>query len=242
MSLPDTYSPPISASVPGSPYQLKSDPYSSHSLILSALGEGRGRRVLDVGAAHGYLSELLTARGFHVTGIEGDPLLAEIARTKCASLHLADLDLPLPPLDGPFDAILYGDVLEHLKNPLRILKSLNENLKPGGLAIVSVPNVAHLWIRIQLLAGNFQYTDRGILDRTHLRFFTLSSFRSFLRDADLDILRLLATPVPLPLLVPTRFQGRLFRALHALNAAAARSWKSLLAFQFVAVAQKRGSR
>jgi len=65
------------------PYQLKDDPYSSHSVILSLLGEGRGRRALDAGAADGFLAEILTARGFRVTAVERDPVQVERARAKC---------------------------------------------------------------------------------------------------------------------------------------------------------------
>jgi 2-polyprenyl-3-methyl-5-hydroxy-6-metoxy-1,4-benzoquinol methylase len=74
--------------VMGSPYEFKADPYSSHSVILSCLGEGRGLRLLDVGAANGYLAERLGARGFEVTCIESDRSLAARASTKCSALVL----------------------------------------------------------------------------------------------------------------------------------------------------------
>lgn len=221
-----------------SPYQLKTDPYSSHSLILSLLGEGYGRRLLDVGAADGFLAEKLSGQGFDVTCLEGNGSLAEKAKTKCSALIVADLDGTLPELPASFDAIVYGDVLEHLKDPLRLLSGLNHYLKPEGVVIISVPNVSHLWVRFHLLMGRFEYADRGILDRTHLRFFTLSSFQQLLRDANLKPIQLFSTPVPLPLVVPQRYQGRIFRAIHALNAASSRSWKGLLAYQFVALARR----
>jgi len=105
--------------------------------------------------------------------------------------------------------------------------------------IVSVPNVAHLWVRLSLLAGRFHYTDRGILDRTHLRFFTRRTLLELLRAAGLTVVELAVTPVPLPLVVPPRWHGRWLPHVHALSAGAARGWPGGLAYQFVAVCHAR---
>jgi len=219
-------------------YQLKSDPHSSHALILRRLGDGRGRRALDVGAADGFLAELLTRQGWQVTALERDPEQAAKARGRCHEVIVADLDEAAPRLEGAFDAIVYGDVLEHLSDPLPALVALNRSLAPGGRILVSVPNVAHLWVRLSLLLGRWDYADRGILDRTHVRFFTRRSFTRFLGDAGLEIEELVATPAPLPLVVPTRFHGGVLDAVHRLSAGAARLWKGGLAYQFVAVCRR----
>ena len=221
-----------------SPYQLKSDPYSSHAVILSRLGEGRGRRALDVGAADGFLAELLTRQGWQVTALERDPAQAAKARGRCHEVIVTDLDEAAPRLQGLFDAIVYGDVLEHLSDPLPVLVALDRALAADGRVIVSVPNVAHLWVRFSLALGRWDYADRGILDRTHLRFFTKRSFAALLRDAGLSVEELVATPVPLPLVVPPRLHGRALDAVHALSAGAARAWKGGLAYQFVAVCRR----
>ncbi len=221
-----------------SPYQLKSDPYSSHAVILSWLGEGRGRRALDVGAADGFLAELLTRQGWQVTALERDPAQAAKARGRCHEVIVADLDQAAPRLEGSFDAIVYGDVLEHLNDPLPVLVALDRALAADGRVIVSVPNVAHLWVRFSLALGRWDYADRGILDRTHLRFFTKRSFAALLRDAGLSVEELVATPVPLPLVVPPRLHGRALDAVHALSAGAARAWMGGLAYQFVAVCRR----
>jgi 2-polyprenyl-3-methyl-5-hydroxy-6-metoxy-1,4-benzoquinol methylase len=226
----------------GSVYQLKSDPHSSHAVILRRLGEGQGRRALDVGAADGFLAELLTRQGWQVTALERDPAQAAKARGRCHEVIVADLDEAAPRLEGSFDAIVYGDVLEHLSDPLPVLVSLNRSLGPGGRVIVSVPNVAHLWVRLSLLLGRWEYADRGILDRTHVRFFTRQSFARFLGDAGLTIEELVATPVPLPLVVPTRFHGGVLDAVHGLSAGAARIWKGGLAYQLVAVCRRAAAR
>jgi 2-polyprenyl-3-methyl-5-hydroxy-6-metoxy-1,4-benzoquinol methylase len=218
-----------------STYRLKDDPYSSHSLILSRLGEGRGRRALDVGAADGFLAERLTAHGWNVTALERDPELAARAHGRCKEVVVADLEAPPPLLHGPFDAIVYGDVLEHLSDPRAVLATLGGNLASGGTVVVSVPNVAHLRIRLSLMMGNFDYMDRGILDRTHLRFFTRRTFVELLRSAGLAIAELAVTPVPLPLVVPRRWHGRALDLVHALSAVTARAWPGGLAYQFVAV-------
>ncbi len=221
-----------------SPYELKSDPYSSHAVILSRLGEGRGRRALDVGAADGFLAELLTRQGWEVTALERDPARAAKARGRCREVIVADLDRAAPQLQGLFDAIVYGDVLEHLNDPLPVLVALDRALAADGRVIVSVPNVAHLWVRFSLALGRWDYADRGILDRTHLRFFTRRSFAALLRDAGLSVEDFVATPVPLPLVLPSRLHGRALDAVHALSAAAARAWKGGLAYQFVAVCRR----
>lgn len=221
-----------------SPYQLKSDPYSSHAVILARLGEGRGRRALDVGAADGFLAELLTRQGWQVTALERDPTQAAKARGRCHEVIVADLDAAAPRLEGTFAAIVYGDVLEHLSDPLPVLVALNRSLAPGGRVIVSVPNVAHLWVRLSLLLGRWDYAERGILDRTHLRFFTRRSFVRFLGDAGLAVEELVATPLPLPLVVPPRLHGGLLDAVHGLSAVAARVWKGGLAYQLVGVCRR----
>ncbi len=228
------------ASIADSPYQSKkSDAYSSHSLILRLAGEGSGRRLLDVGAAHGYLAAELRSQGFWVTGLEADRVLGEEAAKHCDQFLQLNLDDPLPAFLQPFDVMVFGDVLEHLKNPLSVLRQLTASLHEDGAAIVSLPNVANIYVRLSLLLGRFDYQDRGILDRTHLHFFTRKSFREFLEDAGLEPERLTATPIPLPLVVPKRCQGRLFSAVHAMNAALARVWPTLFGYQFVAVARRK---
>ena len=220
-------------------YTLKADPYSSHSVILGWLAEGRGRRLLDVGAADGLLSRHLTARGWKVTGIEADPALAAAAAPHCERMVVAHLDRGVPPLDGDFDVVVCGDVLEHLADPAAVLVALTRLLTAGGHVVISVPNVAHLWIRLSLLAGRFDYVDRGILDRTHLRFFTRRTLEALVAGAGLEIMRRAVTPVPLVLAVPPRWHGRMLDAVHAASAAATRALPRLLGYQFVVLARRR---
>jgi 2-polyprenyl-3-methyl-5-hydroxy-6-metoxy-1,4-benzoquinol methylase len=219
-------------------YLLKPDPHSSHSVMLAWLGAGQGRRLLDVGAADGLLSRSLSDAGWRVTAIEADPALAEAGRPYCERMVVSDLDRELPDLDAPFDAIVYGDVLEHLIDPLRTVQGLNQWLAPGGRVLISVPNVAHLLIRLSLLMGRFDYFDRGILDRTHLRFFTDRSLRRLLGAAGLVIVRRTATAVPLYQVVPKAWHGRLLDVAHAVSAALSRALPRLLGYQFVVVAER----
>ncbi|MGD1017739.1 MAG: class I SAM-dependent methyltransferase [Verrucomicrobiia bacterium] len=221
-------------------YQSKvDDPYSSHSVILRSVGDGKGKRLLDVGSAQGVLAQRFTERGFEVTCVEGSPELAALGKDKCHEMIVADLDKPLPQLNGQFDVIVYGDILEHLRNPMEVFTGFNRCLRPGGQVIVSVPNMAHLWVRLNLLLGRYEYADRGILDRTHLRFFTLSSFRRFLSEAGLEYEWIVGTPVPLFLVVPRRYHGRWLWTLQAFNAMVTRGWKTMFGFQFVALAHPR---
>ena len=220
-------------------YTLKTDPFSSHSIMLDWLADGHGRRLLDVGAADGLLGRHLTERGWKVTGIEADPAMAAAGATHCERMLVADLNRGVPALDGVFDAIVCGDVLEHVADPSEVLRALVRALAPGGDVVVSVPNVAHLWVRLSLLAGRFEYTDRGILDRTHLRFFTRRTLDALLAAADLRTVRRVATPVPLYQVVSPRWHGGALAAVHAVSAAAARALPRVLGYQFVVQARRR---
>src|SRR5262245_36577260 len=218
-----------------SPYVSKeSDPTSSHAVILALAGEGRGRRLLDVGSADGVLARRFAEQGFDVTCVERDPVLAARATGRGCRVVEADLDRGVPTFRETYDVLVFADVIEHLHRPETVMRDLLPALAPGGMVIVSVPNVAHLWIRASLLFGRFAYADRGILDRTHLRFFTLRSFRAFLRETGLRPERVLVTPAPLPLVVPERFHGAWLRGVQRLHHLAARTWKGGLTYQFVA--------
>jgi 2-polyprenyl-3-methyl-5-hydroxy-6-metoxy-1,4-benzoquinol methylase len=228
-------------SVPSPRYVLKPDPHSSHSVILRWLGEGRGRKLLDVGAADGLLSRRLTELGWRVTAIEGDPALAQAGARYCERMITLNLDREIPVGEGPFDVIVYGDVLEHLVDPLRILVELDRSLAAGGFVVISVPNIAHLWIRLLLLFGRFDYLDRGILDHSHLRFFTERSLRAMLADAGLLIERFTATPAPLYQILPVSWHRRWVAATHSVNALIARKVRRLLGYQFIVLAHPKSA-
>ncbi|MGE5235495.1 MAG: class I SAM-dependent methyltransferase [Acidobacteriota bacterium] len=215
-------------------YVLKDFPHSSHRTLVSWVGQDPAR-ILDVGAARGFLGELLGQVGHTVVGIERDPEAARLAAPHYAALHVADAqhlgDIP----EAPFDVIVAGDVLEHLAEPLAALRDLVGMLAPGGRVIVTVPNVAFLAIRVGLACGRFDYRPRGILDGTHLRFFTWRSLHRLCVDAGLRVVRMSGIPPPLPLVHP-RFARWPLRALLEAAAIAARLWPTLFAYQLAAEA------
>ena len=162
------------------------DSNTSHGIILEMIGTGK--RVLDVGCATGYLARLLSERGNQVVGIEIDAVAASQAepwleRIVIGDLEKLDLDSELEA--DRFDAIVLADVLEHLSDPLAVLRQTPSLLRPGGSVIVSIPNVAHGAVRLALLGGHFDYQPLGLLDDTHLRFFTRSTVDDLLRAAGL---------------------------------------------------------
>lgn len=160
----------------------------THAMLVRLVP--RSTRVLDVGCASGYLGQLLAAQGCTVVGIERDAEQAQVARSSGAyvAVYENDLDdtMPTLPLNG-FDVILCGDVLEHLREPVGSLTRLRALLAHSGLLVVSLPNIAHATVRLQLLVGRFRYTDRGILDRTHLHFYTHESARAFIDSAGFQV-------------------------------------------------------
>ena len=136
-----------------------------------------------------------------------------------------------------YDVIVLGDILEHLAAPEAVLQRLVDLQRPGSTFIISVPNIANLWVRLSLLMGRFNYADRGILDRTHLRFFTRKTLLAMLNRTGLEIMTIQVTPIPLEL-VSRLFISLPGRWLHAGFARLTSILPTLLGYQFVAKARK----
>jgi 2-polyprenyl-3-methyl-5-hydroxy-6-metoxy-1,4-benzoquinol methylase len=164
------------------------NPTTSHSLAVLLVPPGS--TVLDIGAADGSVARPLVARGCRVWGIESDADAAEKARAVCERVIVGDveqLDLETDLEGRRFDVVLLLDVLEHLHDPLAVLTHARQFLAPGGRVITSIPNVAHGAVRLSLMSGTFTYTETGLLDKTHLRFFDRRSAEALIRGAGLHI-------------------------------------------------------
>jgi len=161
-----------------------SDPESSHSRVLRMVKPGS--RVLEIGCATGYMTRYLTKElGCEVTTVEIDEVAASIARPFSHRIIVADieaLDVKEVFKPGYFDHIILADVLEHLKDPRDCLKRLNPYLKDDGSLLISIPNAAHGSLALELLDGRWDYRKTGLLDSTHLRFFTISTFLNLLEE------------------------------------------------------------
>ena len=155
---------------------------------IQALVPRSARRILDVGCAAGALGQALKARqDCEVTGVETVPDAAEAARAVLDRVHLGDIALVASSLpQSYFDCIVLADVLEHLVDPARVLAALRPLLAPGGQFILSIPNVRHWSVVRALLEGRWDYAEAGLLDRTHLRFFTRATIEELLRDVGLE--------------------------------------------------------
>jgi len=145
---------------------------------------GTGKRVLDVGCGRGQMGQLLSERfDCVVTGIEINPeFAAECRGYQQVLIGSAEDEAVLTSLSERFDIILCGDVLEHLRQPEIPLRAFHQLIAPGGRLLISVPNVAQVRLRLRLLLGKWDYTSEGIMDRTHLRWFTLSSVRAMVTE------------------------------------------------------------
>jgi len=151
---------------------------------------------LDVGCGAGITSEYLKQHigVTHTVGIEQQAEIAEQARTRLDAVYTLSAesdDLPFQPLD--FDLLLFADILEHLIDPWRTLKKYLQFLKPGGLVLISVPNVQNWKMIFNLIRGRWNYSSSGLLDRDHLRFFTMKTARQMVHHAELSVIKTRAT-------------------------------------------------
>lgn len=150
-------------------------------------------RVLEIGCGSGATLAWMKSIGLagHTTGIELSPQMAEVASKNADELHIGDAEMLLDDVASApvYDLVLCLDVLEHFVDPWRMIEKISHVLKPGGLVVASIPNVRHFSVLGPLLfKGRWDYEEAGILDHTHLRFFTKASAASLLQTNDLDVI------------------------------------------------------
>ena len=177
-------------------YESKSGFDSSHDRLRDWLARRSPRRVLDLGCADGSLGAALRAAGHEVIGVDVEQ--APGVTERLDEFVQADLEQGLPPgVAKGVDVVVAADVFEHLRHPEQLLAQLAEQLPEGATVVASVPNFGHWYPRARVLAGRFDYDRRGILDGTHLRFFTRRSFERLVRSQGWSVVRREYTGLPL---------------------------------------------
>jgi 2-polyprenyl-3-methyl-5-hydroxy-6-metoxy-1,4-benzoquinol methylase len=223
----------------GERYVWKEIPGSSHDLLRRRiLALPPGLRLLDLGAAGGHLGRAVRSRCSYLAGVEPDASLPRSAREGYDDWREVDA-MRAGDWDRPFDVVVCADVLEHLSSPEAMLARIHDWLHPDGILLVSLPNVANVSIRAALLMGRFRYTDRGILDRSHLSFYTRSSARQLLAESGFRVTALEPTAMPYELALPALSRVPLVGAVRLFAQATARAWPTLFGYQFVFEALRR---
>jgi methionine biosynthesis protein MetW len=222
------------------PYEARQSPDTAHARILDWVGGRPPGRVLDLGCGDGHRASELRAAGHYVVGV--DVSAADGVKDSVDEFVQADLDGGLPPgLDGPFDVVIAADVLGHVRRPELILEELHRLLAPSGVVIASVPNFGHWYPRLRVMAGRFDYDRRGILDRTHVRFFTGRSFERLLAVQGWKVARRGHMGLPLEVIGrraagspdDARSQAPLRDWARRIDAMAVRARPPLFAYQFL---------
>jgi 2-polyprenyl-3-methyl-5-hydroxy-6-metoxy-1,4-benzoquinol methylase len=151
-----------------------------------------GSRVLDVGAGNGLLAQVLHAsrRDIVIDGVEPSPHAAALAAPHYRRFHTGFVEELLATSTEPYDFVVLADVIEHVADPLAFLRQLIDELRRETRFVIDTPNVAFGTVRLALLNGQFAYVDSGLLERTHLRFFTLTTLEQLVAALGLHIEKL----------------------------------------------------
>jgi glycosyltransferase involved in cell wall biosynthesis len=216
----------------GAEYALKDSDESSHAVILRWLRQMPPSRILDLGCSGGLLADRARALGHEVTGV--DVLDLPEVRDRVDHFIQGDLDNGLPreaAAGGPFDVVLAADVLEHVRMPELVLDQARNVLAPRGVLVASVPNFGHWYARGRTALGLFDYDERGIFDRGHVRFFTRRGLLRRLRAAGFVVVRSQATGLPLEMLAGS--DGPIVRTLRAVDRFAVSMRPTLFGYQLV---------
>ena len=223
-------------------YTFKDFEGSSHRILKELIERHspRGGTLLDLGAAGGELGASLRDRFTRTIGFEYNVDCLVDLRGRFNGVVVADLER-VKALPANVDAIVLADVLEHLRSPARALGLVRDALADGGRAYISVPNIANITVRLGLLFGIFEYRDRGILDHTHLRFYTMRTIRRELESAGFRILEVRGSSVPVRLIIGKYTPEFLLRAFERMLTWVTRLWRALFAYQIILVASPRAN-
>jgi 2-polyprenyl-3-methyl-5-hydroxy-6-metoxy-1,4-benzoquinol methylase len=219
-------------------YRLHRDPRSSHQQIAGLVQSLKLSPILDVGAAQGMLGHLIQGSGLVIDAVEANPQWAQEARPYYRNTWASIVqDAPLPARE--YKLVVCADVLEHTPDPVAVLQRLREAAAEDATFIISLPNVAHLAVRLMLLFGYFPKMERGILDRTHLQFLTRDTALDMLNKAGLTVQSVRATGIPLDEVWKTG-EGKLpFRVMQRMQHLALDIAPRLFAMQWVIVARQQ---
>lgn len=224
----------------GPEYGMKESEGSSHRVILELLDGAEPARVLDVGCSGGLLALQLRDRGHHVTGVdlyEGPGI-----DDRMDTFVQANLEDGLPDeIGGGFDIAIAADVLEHVRNSDMLLQQIGARLAPGGRVLISLPNFGHWYPRLRTLLGVFDYDQRGILDKTHVRFFTRRSLLKMIRKNGFEVVEMRVTGLPIDV-VGTAGPGLVRRVVSAIDGVLVKLRPTLFGYQFVVDARPRPAR
>jgi len=222
-------------------YVWKEIPGSSHDVLRRRIRAlPAGLRLLDLGAAGGYLGRAVRDRCSYLAGVEPDETLLPAAREGYDDWRSADA-LHAGSWEAPFDAVVCADVLEHVARPADVLARVRDCLKSGGVLLASLPNIANISVRLALLVGRFRYADRGILDGTHLAFFTRRTARELIEESGFRITAIEPTSMPYELALPRLARPPWNGTTRAIARMSARLWPTMFGYQFVFEAVKEES-
>jgi 2-polyprenyl-3-methyl-5-hydroxy-6-metoxy-1,4-benzoquinol methylase len=199
-------------------------------------------RVLEIGCANGFMSAKMKEKGCVVTGVELDSDFAKKAKENLREVVIGNIEDEnvLKAIKGKFNHIMFGDILEHLTDPFKVVKSLLSSLSPQGTIIASLPNICIWWMRRDMLRGRFLYTDTGLLDRTHLRFFSYCTAKQFFNDLNLDIKDIFITSNDYPLKQRLiKLMPRFTRSFERFGDTLAKKRPNLFGFHFVFVVRQK---
>ena len=220
-------------------YTFKDFEGSSHRILIDLIRRhSPGGTLLDLGAAGGELGAALRDHFDRTIGFEFNVDCVPTLRNCFDQAVITDLEKVkrLPP---NADAIVLADVLEHLRSPTSALQLVRESLAPEGKVFISVPNIANITVRLGLLFGVFEYRDRGILDYTHLRFYTKRTIRREVENAGFQILEMSGSSVPIRLIVGKFTPDPILRIGERLLTWLTRLWRGLFAYQIILVAARK---
>jgi glycosyltransferase involved in cell wall biosynthesis len=219
----------------GEEYAIKEDPDSSHAMLLRYFDDATPGTVLDLGCSGGLLAEGIAKRGHRAIGV--DAIEIDGVRDRVAEFYVADLSKGLPSeIEYDVDYVVMGDLIEHLANPAPLLRDARKRMKPNGRLVTSVPNFSHWYPRLRTLLGRFDYDQRGILDATHLRFYTRKSIVALLEANGFKVLNVKPTGLPLSAI---GIHGLLAGQIRALGGLFMKLWPTMFGYQFILEATLR---